>query len=59
MIYWTIILIAFIALSYCISYAIKKKYHAKQKGYGLFALIFLLIWASLLLGLYLSTCLKI
>jgi len=59
MIYWFIILIAFTSLSYCISYAIKKKFHIKQEGYGLFALIFLLIWASFLLGLYLSTCLKL
>ena len=59
MIYWLIIFIAFTALSFCISYWIKNKYQIKQKGYELFALIYLLIWASFLLGLYLSTCLKL
>lgn len=58
-IYWIILLIAFTAVAFCISYGIKKKYDIPQKGFGLFTLIFLLIWASFLLGLYLSTCLKL
>jgi len=59
MIYWLIIFIAFGAISYCLAYGIMKKYRISRKGFELFALFFLLIWASFLLGLYLSTCLKL
>ena len=58
MTYWLILFIAFTAISYCVSYAIRKKYDIRQKGTELFALIFLMIWTFFLLGLYLSTCLK-
>ena len=59
MTYWVIIGIAFIAVSFCYSYRIKKKYNIQDKNVEVFALTLIMIWLSFLLGLYLSTCLKI
>ena len=59
MTYWIIIAIAFIAVSYCFSYWIKKKYNIRHRGSGIAVITLIMLWTTFMLGLYLSTCLKV
>jgi hypothetical protein len=58
MTYWIILGITFIAVSYCFSHWIKKKYHIQDTVSGLAVITLMMLWSTFMLGLYLSTCLK-
>ena len=59
MTYWIIIGITFVSVSFCFSYRIKKKYNIRDKDVEVFGLTLIMLWLTFLLGLYLSTCLKL
>jgi len=59
MTYWIILGIAFIAVSYCFSYWIKKKYNSRNTDSVIAVVTLIMLWSTFMLGLYLSTCLKL